>query len=127
MTFTGTIGTICMFPLRAIIRISVALGISPNTLTLIGVLINCTAALGLAINQFVLSGLIMICANIFDFIDGKVALHHGEAVGVRRVLGLDARSLFGSRALHRPHLALRQAGPQRLRAHHDADADLLRS
>ncbi len=73
MTFTGTIGTICMFPLRAVIRMSVALGISPNTLTLIGVLINCTAALGLAINQFVLSGLIMICANIFDFIDGKVA------------------------------------------------------
>jgi CDP-diacylglycerol--glycerol-3-phosphate 3-phosphatidyltransferase len=73
MTFTGAIGTICMFPLRAVIRISVALGISPNTLTLIGVLINCTAALGLAINLFVLSGLIMICANIFDFIDGKVA------------------------------------------------------
>jgi CDP-diacylglycerol--glycerol-3-phosphate 3-phosphatidyltransferase len=73
MTFTGAIGTICMFPLRAIIRASVALGISPNTLTLIGVLINCTAALGLAINLFVLSGLIMICANIFDFIDGKVA------------------------------------------------------
>ena len=78
MTFTGTIGTICMFPLRAIIRISVALGISPNTLTLIGVLINCTAALGLAINQFVLSGLIMISANIFDFIDGKVAFITGK-------------------------------------------------
>jgi CDP-diacylglycerol--glycerol-3-phosphate 3-phosphatidyltransferase len=73
MTFTGAIGAICMFPLRAVIRVSVALGISPNTLTLIGVLINCTAALGLAINLFVLSGLIMICANIFDFIDGKVA------------------------------------------------------
>jgi len=78
MTFTGTIGTICMFPLRAVIRISVALRISPNTLTLIGVLINCTAALGLAINQFVLSGLIMICANIFDFIDGKVAFITGK-------------------------------------------------
>ena len=35
-----------MFPLRAIIRISVALGISPNTLTLIGVLINCAAGVG---------------------------------------------------------------------------------
>jgi CDP-diacylglycerol--glycerol-3-phosphate 3-phosphatidyltransferase len=78
MTFTGAIGTICMFPLRAIIRASVALGISPNTLTLIGVLINCTAALGLAIDQFVLSGLIMICANIFDFIDGKVAFITGR-------------------------------------------------
>jgi phosphatidylglycerophosphate synthase len=78
LTFTGAIGAVCMFPLRAIIRISVALGISPNTLTLIGVLINCTAALGLAINLFVVSGLIMICANIFDFIDGKVAYITGR-------------------------------------------------
>ncbi len=78
MTFTGTIGTICMFPLRAIIRLSVALGISPNTLTLIGVLINCAAAGALATNQFVLAGVIMICANIFDFIDGKVAYITGK-------------------------------------------------
>ena len=35
-----------MFPLRAIIRASVALGIHPNTLTLIGVLINVAAAVG---------------------------------------------------------------------------------
>ena len=40
MTFTGAIGAICMLPLRAIISISVALGIHPNVLTLIGVLIN---------------------------------------------------------------------------------------
>ena len=78
MTFTGTVGTICMFPLRAIIRISVALGISPNTLTLIGVLINCIAAWALAKNTFVFSGVIMICANIFDFIDGKVAFITGR-------------------------------------------------
>src|SRR5918996_3912074 len=73
MTFTGTIGKLSMFPLRAIIRICVALGISPNTLTLIGVLINCAAGWGLAQDRFVLAGFIMICANIFDFIDGKVA------------------------------------------------------
>jgi CDP-diacylglycerol--glycerol-3-phosphate 3-phosphatidyltransferase len=66
-----------MFPLRAIIRISVALRISPNTLTLIGVLINCVAAWALAQNRFVLAGLVMICANIFDFIDGKVAFITG--------------------------------------------------
>jgi CDP-diacylglycerol--glycerol-3-phosphate 3-phosphatidyltransferase len=77
MTFTGTIGKISMFPLRAIIRISVALGISPNTLTLIGVLINCAAGWALANNHFVLAGVIMICANIFDFIDGKVAFITG--------------------------------------------------
>ena len=67
-----------MFPLRAIIRISVALGISPNTLTLIGVLINCLAGWALAVNEFALAGLIMICANIFDFIDGKVAYITGR-------------------------------------------------
>src|SRR5512134_591104 len=73
MTFTGAIGAICMFPLRAIINASVALGIHPNVLTLIGVLVNIVAAWMLAIDQFVLAGVIMIIANIFDFIDGKVA------------------------------------------------------
>src|ERR687897_201556 len=73
MTFTGFVGAVCMFPLRAIIRASVALGIHPNTLTLIGVLINVVAAIALARDRFVLAGVIMIVANIFDFIDGKVA------------------------------------------------------
>src|SRR5689334_46210 len=78
MTFTGFIGTICMFPLRAIIRASVALGIHPNVLTLIGVLINVGAAVALGKNRFVLAGVIMIVANIFDFIDGKVAHISGK-------------------------------------------------
>jgi CDP-diacylglycerol---glycerol-3-phosphate 3-phosphatidyltransferase len=73
MTFTGAIGAVCMLPLRAIIAISVALGIHPNTLTLIGVLINVAAAWALALDRFTLAGVIMIVANIFDFIDGKVA------------------------------------------------------
>jgi CDP-diacylglycerol--glycerol-3-phosphate 3-phosphatidyltransferase len=73
MTFTGAIGAACMFPLRAIINASVALGIHPNTLTLIGVLVNVGAAWALARDRFVLAGVIMIVANIFDFIDGKVA------------------------------------------------------
>jgi CDP-diacylglycerol--glycerol-3-phosphate 3-phosphatidyltransferase len=73
MTFTGTVGAVCMFPLRAIIAASVALGIHPNTLTLIGVLINVAAAWALAVDRFLLAGVIMIVANIFDFIDGKVA------------------------------------------------------
>jgi CDP-diacylglycerol---glycerol-3-phosphate 3-phosphatidyltransferase len=73
MTFTGFIGAACMFPLRAIIAASVALRIHPNTLTLIGVLINVGAAWALGRNRFLLAGFIMIVANIFDFIDGKVA------------------------------------------------------
>ena len=62
-----------MFPLRAIIKACVALRIHPNTLTLIGVLINVAAACALGADRFLLAGLIMIVANIFDFIDGKVA------------------------------------------------------
>ena len=73
MTFTGFVGNVCMFPLRAIIAASVALGIHPNTLTLIGVLINIVAACALGVDRFVLAGVIMVVGNIFDFIDGKVA------------------------------------------------------
>ncbi len=73
MTLTGQIGALCMLPLRAIINLSVALGIHPNILTLVGVLINVVAAWALAEDRFVLAGVIMIAANIFDFIDGKVA------------------------------------------------------
>src|ERR1700675_5055542 len=78
MTFTGTVGKICMFPLRAIINPSVRLGISPNTLTLIGVLINCVAGWALAREPFIPAGFIMIATNVFDFIDGKVAFITGQ-------------------------------------------------
>ena len=73
MTFTGAIGALCMFPLRAIIRTCVVLRIHPNTLTLIGVIINVGAAWALGYNHYIWAGVIMIVANIFDFIDGKVA------------------------------------------------------
>ena len=63
-----------MFPLRAIINACVALRIHPNILTFVGVLINVAAAVALATNRFILAGVIMIVANIFDFIDGKVAV-----------------------------------------------------
>jgi CDP-diacylglycerol--glycerol-3-phosphate 3-phosphatidyltransferase len=62
-----------MWPLRTIINACVALGIHPNTLTLVGVLINVVAACALGVDRFMLAGVIMIVANIFDFIDGKVA------------------------------------------------------
>jgi hypothetical protein len=63
-----------MFPLRAIIATAVALRIHPNVLTFVGVLINVAAACALGLGRFVLAGVIMIVANIFDFIDGKVAV-----------------------------------------------------
>src|SRR5512132_2346160 len=73
MTVTGFIGTVCMFPLRLIIRTAVALRIHPNVLTFVGVLINVAAACALGVGRFATAGVIMIVANIFDFIDGKVA------------------------------------------------------
>jgi CDP-diacylglycerol--glycerol-3-phosphate 3-phosphatidyltransferase len=73
MTFTGLIGATFLFPLRAIINVCIRLRVHPNTLTLIGVLINIAAAWALALGRFVLAGAIMTLANIFDFIDGKVA------------------------------------------------------
>ena len=73
MTFTGTIGALCMYPLRAIIALCVTLGIHPNLLTLTGVIINAGAGWALATGRFRTAGVVMVVANIFDFIDGKVA------------------------------------------------------
>ena len=74
MTFTGFIGWLCMFPLRLIISACVALRIHPNVLTFVGVLINVAAACALGLGRFATAGVIMVIANIFDFIDGKVAV-----------------------------------------------------
>jgi CDP-diacylglycerol--glycerol-3-phosphate 3-phosphatidyltransferase len=73
MTFTGLVGHVFMFPLRAIISVCVALKIHPNILTFVGVLINIAAAVALGQGRFITAGVIMVVANIFDFIDGKVA------------------------------------------------------
>lgn len=77
MTFTGAIGALCMFPLRLIIRAFVALGVHPNILTFTGVLINIVAGYCLATGRFLTAGAVMVVANIFDFIDGKVAVELG--------------------------------------------------
>jgi CDP-diacylglycerol--glycerol-3-phosphate 3-phosphatidyltransferase len=73
MTVTGQIGAAFYLPLRAIIALCTRLRIHPNALTFVGVVINIAAAWALALGRFVLAGLIMTLANIFDFIDGKVA------------------------------------------------------
>ena len=62
-TFTGTIGAICMYPLRAIIRACVALRIHPNTLTLIGVIVNVVAAWALGFRRFVLAGIALVATR----------------------------------------------------------------
>ena len=73
MTFTGAVGALCMHPLRAIIALCVRLGVHPNLLTLTGVVINAGAGWALGTGRFGTAGAVMIAANVFDFIDGKVA------------------------------------------------------
>jgi CDP-diacylglycerol--glycerol-3-phosphate 3-phosphatidyltransferase len=77
VTFTGAIGAACNFPLRLIIAVCVRLRIHPNLLTFTGVLINVAAGCALALDRFFAAGVIMVVANIFDFIDGKVAVETG--------------------------------------------------
>lgn len=77
VTFTGFIGRVCYFPLRLIIAACVGLRIHPNVLTFTGVLINIAAGWALAVGDFLTAGVIMVVANIFDFIDGKVASETG--------------------------------------------------
>jgi CDP-diacylglycerol--glycerol-3-phosphate 3-phosphatidyltransferase len=78
VTFTRAIGAVCNFPLRLIIAACVRLGIHPNILTFTGVIINAAAGWELSRGRFMSAGFIIIVANIFDFIDGKVAVETGE-------------------------------------------------
>jgi CDP-diacylglycerol--glycerol-3-phosphate 3-phosphatidyltransferase len=78
MTFTGAIGRACVLPLRGIIAVSVGLRIHPNVLTVVGVVINMVAAYLLGNGHFRWAGVAMLVANIFDYIDGKVARESGR-------------------------------------------------
>ena len=78
VTFTGAIGAAFNYPLRLIIAVCVRLRIHPNLLTFTGVLINIAAGWALATGSFLTAGVIMVVANIFDFIDGKVAMETGK-------------------------------------------------
>ena len=60
-------------PVTLIIARACGCGFIPNVLTFVGVLINIAAAWALGLGHFVTAGVIMVVANIFDFIDGKVA------------------------------------------------------
>ena len=78
MTFTGAIGRACYYPLRLIIAACIRLRIHPNFLTFIGLVINAFAGWALAMHHFKWAFGIMTVANIFDFIDGKVAMETGK-------------------------------------------------
>ena len=73
MTFTSMIGTSCNKVVVMIVRVLTILGIHPNVLTLIGLLINIGAAVLLAQGRFFAAGWVITGAAIFDMVDGRVA------------------------------------------------------
>ncbi len=77
MTFTRAVGSIFNVPLRGIIRVCIRLRVSPDVLTFCGLVLNVVAAWYLAFGRFVTAGAWMAVANIFDYIDGKVAREGG--------------------------------------------------
>jgi len=56
-----------------------AFGIRANTLTVLGLLLNCIAALMLAAGHFTTGGLVFLLFNALDFLDGAVARLTGTA------------------------------------------------
>lgn len=73
MTYTQAIGTACNKVIVLIVRMLALAKISPNALTLIGLLINLGAAVLLARGQFFAAGWVITGAAIFDMVDGRVA------------------------------------------------------
>jgi CDP-diacylglycerol--glycerol-3-phosphate 3-phosphatidyltransferase len=67
------IGATCNKVVVMIVRILTILGIHPNALTLIGLLINIGAAVLLAQGRFFAAGWVITGAAIFDMVDGRVA------------------------------------------------------
>lgn len=50
-----------------------ALGVTPNTLTLIGLVLMCGIGVVIALGNFALAGVLIIGAGIFDALDGSLA------------------------------------------------------
>jgi CDP-diacylglycerol--glycerol-3-phosphate 3-phosphatidyltransferase len=73
MTYTQAIGSACNRVIVLIVRGLALAKISPNALTLIGLLINIGAAVLLARGQFFAAGWVITGAAIFDMVDGRVA------------------------------------------------------
>jgi phosphatidylglycerophosphate synthase len=78
MTFSRLVGSVFDVPLRGIIWVCVRLRINPNILTFTGLVLNVVAAWYLAYGKFVTAGIWMVAANVFDYIDGKVAAEAGK-------------------------------------------------
>lgn len=56
----------------------VAMGVPPNVLTTVGVMINVLCGVLFGMGEFFWAGIVLIVANVFDMLDGNVARHTGN-------------------------------------------------
>ena len=77
-SISGPIGAGGKRVLDTIVRWLSAWRVSPNILTLIGLVINIIAAVLFAKGRFALAGLVVLFAGIFDMVDGEVARRTGR-------------------------------------------------
>ena len=62
-----------MWIIDSMVRGLAALGVHPNALTTIGVMINVGCCVLFGFGEFFWAGIVLIVANIFDMLDGNVA------------------------------------------------------
>lgn len=80
MTISNAIGAACTTILNVIVSaIARSRIITPNILTLVGLLINVYCAWLYGTGHFFAGGLVLILANVFDMLDGRVARLQGRA------------------------------------------------
>ena len=76
---TRAIGAACKRVIDAIVRtLAKAPFITPNVLTVVGLLINICSAILYGLGYFIEGGLVLIFANLFDMLDGSVARLQGR-------------------------------------------------
>lgn len=79
MTISNAIGAACTSVLNVIVSgIARSRFITPNILTLVGLLINVYCAWLYGTGHFFAGGLVLILANVFDMLDGRVARLQGR-------------------------------------------------
>ncbi|HQR38408.1 MAG TPA: CDP-alcohol phosphatidyltransferase family protein [Blastocatellia bacterium] len=79
MSISSAIGNGCTLILDAIVRtIARSKIITPNILTMVGLLINIWCAYLYGRGHFFTGGLVLILANVFDMLDGRVARLQGR-------------------------------------------------
>jgi CDP-diacylglycerol---glycerol-3-phosphate 3-phosphatidyltransferase len=72
------IGRAAMRIIDAMVRGLASMGIPPNVLTTIGLIINLACGVLFCFGEFFLAGIVLIIANLFDMLDGNVARLSGR-------------------------------------------------